>query len=274
MQRTQALAFQLILLVTLSLATLVPAPANALIGGLTDNTPPTGSVAVNGGAASTTRTSVTLSVPASDKSGVSQVRISNSAQTSGGLLQLHRTYAYSSRVTWDLADTATGGSRTAGVRTVYVQWKDKAGNWSPVAPDSIRLNLLSEETRFLNLLNSYRKGKGLPTLAISPRLTKGAKWMSADMGAKRYFSHTDSLGRVSSKRMAAFGYTYNTYKGENLAAGHSTADSVFKAWLGSASHKKNMDNPNYRAIGIGTVYTKGSPHGWYWTTKFGGYVDR
>lgn len=94
------------------------------------------------------------------------------------------------------------------------------------------------------------------------------------MGAKRYFSHTDSLGRSSSKRMAAFGYTYNTYKGENLAAGHSTADGVFKAWLASTSHKKNLDNPNYRAIRIGRVYTKGSPYSWYWTTDFGGYVDR
>lgn len=175
MERTRTLGAQLILLVALSLATLAPGRADALIGGLTDNTPPSGSVAINGGDASTTRTVVSLSVPASDKSGVSQVRLSNSPKTSGGVLQLHRTYAYSSRVTWDLADTATGGSRTAGARTVYVQWKDKAGNWSPVALDSIRLSLPSEESRFLSLLNSYRKGKGLPTLGISPRLTKAAR---------------------------------------------------------------------------------------------------
>ena len=40
---------------------------------------------------------------------------------------------------------------------------------------------------------------------------------------KAYFSHTDSLGRDPWTRMCYFGYCYNTWKGENIAAGYVTA---------------------------------------------------
>src|SRR3989304_5657686 len=82
-----------------------------------------------------------------------------------------------------------------------------------------------EEQAFLGMINQYRASNGLGALSVNSQLTDAALWMSRDMGANNYFSHTDSLGRDPFARMAAFGYNYNTWKGENLAAGVDTAQA-------------------------------------------------
>lgn len=128
-----------------------------------------------------------------------------------------------------------------------------------------------EEQAFLNLLNQYRQQNGRGALSVNPNIQDAAEWMSADMGANNYFSHTDSLGRDPFQRMAAFGYDYNTWKGENIAAGTSSAQVVFNLWKDSPGHNANMLNSNYKVLGIARVYSAGSPYGWYWTNDFGGY---
>ena len=142
-----------------------------------------------------------------------------------------------------------------------------SGNSSAAAP------LDSEEAAFLVLINNYRQQNGLGTLTVDSKLQDASEWMSVDMGVNAYFSHTDSLGRDPWTRMAFFGYNYNTYKGENLAAGTSSAQAAFNLWHDSPGHNANMLGANYTAIGIGRAYTAGSPYGWYWTTDFGGYVS-
>jgi len=134
-----------------------------------------------------------------------------------------------------------------------------------------------EEQAFLTLINNYRRANGLsPDLIPSPTLTATADWMSQDMADYNYFSHTDSLGRNPFQRMAAFGYdcaAYNTWCGENLAAGCQTAQACFDVWKNSPGHNGNMLNSNFRVIGIGRAYNASSTYGWYWTTDFGGVVD-
>jgi len=130
----------------------------------------------------------------------------------------------------------------------------------------------SEEQAFLTLINQYRQQNGLTTLSSTPTLEAAAEWLSADMGANDYFNHTDSLGRDPWTRLCDFGYCFNTWKGENIAAGTSSAQTAFDLWKGSPGHNANMLGANYNVIGIGRVYTAGSPYGWYWTTDFGGYV--
>lgn len=136
------------------------------------------------------------------------------------------------------------------------------------------VTLDAEEQAFLTLINNYRQQNGLSTLQASVTLTNAAKWMSGDMAAKNYFSHTDSLGRDPFTRMAAFGYNYNTYMGENIAAGYSDAANTFNQWKNSSGHNANMLNPNYKVIGIGRVANLSSTYRYYWTTGFGGYVDQ
>lgn len=131
----------------------------------------------------------------------------------------------------------------------------------------------AEEQGVLKLINDYRAQNGLGALRVSAALTRAADWMSADMAAKNYFNHTDSAGRDPFTRMAAFGYGYNTFKGENIAAGYGDAARTFNLWRNSPSHNAAMLNPNFNVLGISRAYSANSTYKWYWTTNFGGFVD-
>ena len=130
-----------------------------------------------------------------------------------------------------------------------------------------------EEQAFLDIINSYRSQNGLGTLSLNIELNNAADWMSNDMVANNYFSHTDSLGRDPFQRMADFGYDYNTWKGENLAAGVDTGQRAFDLFKGSPGHNANMLNANFKVIGIARVYGEGTTYGWYWSTDFGGQTS-
>ena len=130
----------------------------------------------------------------------------------------------------------------------------------------------AEEWTFLAIINVYREHNGLGPLMISPRLIASAEWMSQDLASKSYFAHNDSLGRNPFQRIDAFGYSYNAWKGENLAAGNAGAQAAFDQWRYSPGHNANMLNPNYEVIGVARA--QGGAYGWYWATNFGGYDDR
>jgi uncharacterized protein YkwD len=127
----------------------------------------------------------------------------------------------------------------------------------------------SEEESFLTLINQYRTTNGLQPLTVSVNLNRAATWMVADLSAKSYFSHTDSLGRVPSERISDCGGT--AASGENLAAGTrlETAQQVFAVWRASSGHNLNMLYADYTQIGIARVYSPGSRYNWYWATTFG-----
>jgi len=129
-----------------------------------------------------------------------------------------------------------------------------------------------EELAFLALINAHRAQNGRAPLAVSYKLSKAAQWKSQDMGANAYFAH-DDLDRSWVQRIRDCGYGYNTWLGENIAAGISSASSAFNLWKNSSGHNANMLSANYTTIGIGRAYAPGSPYGWYWTTEFGGYDD-
>jgi uncharacterized protein YkwD len=132
----------------------------------------------------------------------------------------------------------------------------------------------AEEKAFCNTINQYRAQNGKSALRVSVSLTNASKWMSNDMATKNYFSHTDSLGRTFSTRLGALGYSYSTSKAENIAAGNATAATTFAQWKASSGHNTNMLSSSYTVIGIGRAYSSASTYKWYWTTDFGGYVDR
>jgi uncharacterized protein YkwD len=131
----------------------------------------------------------------------------------------------------------------------------------------------AEEQRMLDGINAYRQQNGLAPLAFSGTINRAAAWMSHDMAVKRYFSHTDSLGRNPFVRMADCGYTYTTAKGENLAAGYADAASTLAQWKNSPGHNANLLGASYRAAGIARYYDAGAPYRWYWTLDLGGYND-
>ena len=93
-----------------------------------DNQSPTGTVVINGGAAATNSTSVTLTLTATDAvTSVTQMRFSNNGTS------FSTAEAFAPTKAWTLS---TG----AGTKTVYVQFRDAAGNWSTAATDTIVLD--------------------------------------------------------------------------------------------------------------------------------------
>jgi len=141
----------------------------------------------------------------------------------------------------------------------------------------------SEEWAFLNIINNFRAQNGLGPLQVSVALQNSSTWMSGDMAAKNYFSHTDSLGRDPFTRMSAFGYSGGA-RGENIAAGNSDAQNTFNQWLNACdpdssgsctfAHRNNMLGSSYRVIGIARANNPGATYRWYWTTDFGSILDQ
>ncbi len=137
---------------------------------------------------------------------------------------------------------------------------------------TIDASMDTEEQAFLTLINNYRVQNSLPKLHLSYMLSRASAWKSKDLAVNAYFAH-DDLSRTWVQRIRDCSYGYNTFLGENIAAGYVTAQSVFDGWKASPGHNANMLGANYTSIGIGRYFVAGSPFGWYWTTDFGGYDD-
>lgn len=134
--------------------------------------------------------------------------------------------------------------------------------------------LESFESDLVAQVNAFRASQGLPTLTVSDTLTAAAKWMATDMADENYFSHTSLDGRTPTQRMEDAGYpALQTWTGEDLAAGYTTAAAVLQGWIASPAHYAVLTNPVYRAIGVGRAYSATSTYQSYWDADFGGIVD-
>jgi hypothetical protein len=106
-----------------------------------DDDPPQGSLTIEEDAESTSEPVVALALTWSDATTwVTHMRISGSGRVdragdlaSGLVTPARPTYA------WDLDDTTFGGTGDPGMRRVFAQVRDAAGNWSEVFEDSIEL---------------------------------------------------------------------------------------------------------------------------------------
>jgi uncharacterized protein YkwD len=125
----------------------------------------------------------------------------------------------------------------------------------------------------LTLVNQHRASLGLGQLSTSSTLTASATWKSLHMAKYNYFSHDDPappVARSVAQRITDCGYHGNGW-GENIAWGYTTPQDVMNAWLNSAGHKANIENPNFHVIGIGVAVSSGGK--FYWTQDFGYQAD-
>jgi len=96
-----------------------------------DTTPPTGNIKINNGSEYTKSATVTLTLSAQDNtggSGLSQMQFSNDG------LSWSAPESYSTTKTWTI-------DAIEGTKTVYVRYKDVAGNWSQSFSDTITLDI-------------------------------------------------------------------------------------------------------------------------------------
>lgn len=123
----------------------------------------------------------------------------------------------------------------------------------------------SIESQVIQLTNQERAKNGLKPLAADWQLSRVARYKSADMRDKNYFSHTSPTYGSPFTMMKNFGITYRS-AGENIAAGQRTPSEVVKSWMNSPGHRKNILSPTYTHIGVG--HASGGNYGHYWTQMF------
>ena len=136
-----------------------------------------------------------------------------------------------------------------------------------------RVALDSNEKVMLNKHNRTRANKGLRKLCVHPALQRAAEAHSRDMIRKDYFSHNSKSGATPYQRIKREGYRFRA-AGENIAYGsgsYGSPNRIFKGWMKSSGHRKNILNGKFREVGIGAVSGnyKGTNNVTMWTTDFG-----
>ncbi|GAF22082.1 hypothetical protein JCM19047_1817 [Bacillus sp. JCM 19047] len=123
----------------------------------------------------------------------------------------------------------------------------------------------SIEQEVVRLVNAERAKHGLQPLRENWELSRVARFKSADMRDKNYFSHTSPTYGSPHQMIRDFGIQYRA-SGENIAAGQTTAQAVFNSWMNSSGHRQNILSPTYTEIGVG--YAEGGSYRHYWTQMF------
>ncbi len=108
------------------------------------------------------------------------------------------------------------------------------------------------------------------TTGDHPALVRAAQKHTENMIRGNFFSHTGQDNSSPSDRVRAEGL--NVGAGENIAAGQTTAESVFDGWWNSSGHRRNMESCTYTHIGIGyaqkTNINTSADYPVYWTNVF------
>ncbi len=110
--------------------------------------------------------------------------------------------------------------------------------------------------------NALRKTRELAPLATVPALEKAAQDFADFMARTDKYGHRAD-GRTPSQRAAAAGYDY-CLVAENIAsqyrsggfASHELARALSDGWEGSASHRKNMLDPDATETGVAVARSK------------------
>ncbi|MGI6776908.1 MAG: SafA/ExsA family spore coat assembly protein [Acetivibrionales bacterium] len=126
-------------------------------------------------------------------------------------------------------------------------------------------NVKALENQVIEIVNAERVKRGLQPLTQNWELSRVARYKSADMAKKGYFSHTSPTYGSPFKMMEDFGIRY-TAAGENIAYGARTPKEVMTMWMNSTGHRNNILSQTYNQIGVGVA--QNSRGVYYWTQMF------
>ena len=136
------------------------------------------------------------------------------------------------------------------------------------------------DVQILARLNATRTAHGLRPLVVSGQLENAAVAHSRDLLQAGVFQHDSPDGTSFVQRLKHF-YSPSGYSrwtaGENILynTGDIEADTAIQAWLDSPPHRRNMLDPEWREVGIGSVHastaggTFGGGPAWVITMDFG-----
>lgn len=127
------------------------------------------------------------------------------------------------------------------------------------------------ETELLRLVNDHRLRLGLSPLIPATRLGDAARAHCRHMIDHRFFAHAAPEGLTPAERLTLANVDWSAV-GENIAAGYSTPQAVYEAWLASPEHKANLESPSFTFAGAGYAQDAGPtddfPSVHYWAMAF------
>lgn len=123
----------------------------------------------------------------------------------------------------------------------------------------------SLENEVIRLVNVQRSKNGLQLLKTNWQLSRVARYKSADMANKGYFSHNSPTYGTPFQMMENFGLRFSS-AGENIAYGQRTPAEVMNDWMNSPGHRNNILSRSYTEIGVGMAKNRNGVC--YWTQQF------
>jgi uncharacterized protein YkwD len=169
-----------------------------------------------------------------------------------------------------------GGLRTASAAPIdrYAKLDDRApkGSYERAPAGALadrnysHTSLNAERAR--DMINAYRKSKGLKPLKLSVTLTEAAKAHSRDLAKWDRISHYGSDGSNPWDRVKRVGYPAKL-AAENVGTGQVSLNEVIKGWQSSPGHNKNLLLSDAKEMGIALVQDPRTEFKTFWTLVIG-----
>lgn len=165
------------------------------------------------------------------------------------------------------AVAAGGGSKLAKLDDQAPRGTfEKAPAGSLADRDYSQTALDAEKAR--DIINQYRKDKGLKPLKLNAELSIAAKNHSRDLAKWDRISHFGSDGSNPWDRVKRAGYKAKL-TAENVGTGQVTFDEVMKGWKESPGHNKNLLLGDAEHMGIALVQDPKTEFKSFWTLVLG-----
>jgi uncharacterized protein YkwD len=164
-----------------------------------------------------------------------------------------------------VASTATPSS---GVQLAKLHDKAPSGSYEHAPAGALadrdysHTQLDPEKAR--ELINKYRKQKGLKPLALNAELTAAAKAHSRDLAQWDRISHYGSDGSNPWDRVKRTGF-HARLAAENVGTGQISFQEVLRGWEESPGHNKNLLLSDATHMGIALVQDPKTEFKSFWT---------
>ncbi len=109
-------------------------------------------------------------------------------------------------------------------------------------------------------LATIRKGAGLVPLVPDRQLERAARQQAEYMARAGAMEHTTGRGKDFLTRVRGQGI--EVAAAENIAYGRFGMDGLFKAWVNSPGHRRNMLDPRFSRFGLASAKGEGDRRYW------------
>ena len=166
----------------------------------------------------------------------------------------------------DRTQPAVAGVRMASIDQAPKGSFEKAPSGALADRDYTQTKLEAERAR--DLVNAYRKAKGLKPVKLNTELANAAKNHSKDLAKWDRISHYGSDGSNPWDRVKRSGYNARL-AAENVGTGQTNIEEVFKGWQESPGHNKNLLMNDVDNIGLALVQDPKTEFKTFWVLTLG-----